>query len=75
MSTFNGTVDENCFVHEIKLDSQKQLTGYDKSEVYVGDKVRMIHNGKEYLYAAHMKGFATTADSCYIPAEKFSERN
>ena len=76
MSTFNGIVDEDGFVHEIKFGSERQLTGYDKHgrEVYVGDKVRMIHNGKEYVYTAHMKGFATTADGCYIPSEKFSER-
>lgn len=76
MSTFNGIVDEDGFVHEIKFGSERQLVGYDKHEreVYEGDKVRMIHNGKEYVYTAHLKGFATTADGCYTPAEKFSER-
>ena len=67
----------------IKPDSVAQLLGYDANgeEVYEGDilefdfedlqkRGKMIH----YEYKAHMKGFATTADGCYIPREKFSER-
>ena len=64
-------------------DSFQQLVGYDKNgaEVYEGDILEFdfedLQNRGEFLhyeYKAHMKGFATTADGCYIPREKFSER-
>ena len=70
----------------VEPTSVAQLLGYDANgaevdEVYEGDilefdfedlqnRGKMIH----YEYVAHMKGFATTADGCYIPREKFSER-
>ena len=67
----------------VEPSSVAQLVGYDKNgdEVYEGDilefdfedlqnRGEMIH----YEYVAHMKGFATTADGCYIPCEMFSQR-
>ena len=66
----------------VEPSSVAQLLGYDKNgdEVYEGDilefdfedlqkRGEMMH----YEYVAHMKGFATTADGCYIPREKFKE--
>ncbi|MBR1806466.1 MAG: hypothetical protein IJ774_08795 [Selenomonadaceae bacterium] len=39
MSSFNGIIDDNDFVHEINDDTVAQLVGYDKDgrEVYEGD--------------------------------------
>lgn len=38
MSSFNGIIDDNDFVHEINDDTVAQLVGYDKDgrEVYEG---------------------------------------
>ena len=67
----------------VEPTSVAQLLGYDANgaEVYEGDILEFdfedLQNRGEFLhyeYKAHMKGFATTADGCYIPREKFKER-
>ena len=70
-------------IYLVNSGSVAQLLGYDKNgeEVYEGDILEFdfedLQNRGEFLhyeYVAHMKGFATTADGCYIPREKFKER-
>lgn len=41
MSSFNGIIDDDDFVHEIKNDTVAQLVGCDRNgnEVYEGDTV------------------------------------
>lgn len=67
----------------VEPSSVAQLLGYDKNgdEVYEGDILTMDYPDPQksgammhYEYEAHMKGFATRADGCYIPREKFKER-
>ena len=66
----------------VEPTSVAQLLGYDANgaEVYEGDILTMDYPDPQksgammhYEYVAHMKGFATTADGCYIPCEKFKE--
>jgi len=67
----------------VEPGSVAQLVGYDKNgdEVYEGDVLEFDTPDLQdhtkvwhYEYKAHMKGFATTADGCYIPSEKFVEK-
>lgn len=57
MSTFNGIVDKDGYVHEIKRDSERQLAGYDAdgNELYEYDTV-VDQNGDEYT--VYLKGIA-----------------
>ena len=73
----------NAIPNADKKVEVSQLVGYDKNgdEVYEGDVVFFDMEDPEdhtktlhYEYTAHMKGFATAANGCYIPQEKFSER-
>lgn len=72
--------DGTCIFDEVwyRVDPKTvaQLVGYDKNgkEVYVGDTVRMVYNGLTYDYKAHLSGFATTEDGCWIPTANFNER-
>ena len=69
-------------VHLIISHSVAQLVGYDKNgaEVYEGDILEFDFEDPQksgammhYEYVAHLKGFATRSDGCYIPCEKFKE--
>lgn len=61
MSTFNGIVDKDGFVREIKFGSERQLVGYDKdgNEVYEGDK---LTNADGKIYIAHWEPAYRSAD-------------
>ena len=67
----------------VEPGSVSQLVGYDKNgdEVYEGDVIffdiedpqdhtKTLH----YEYTAHMKGFATAKNGCYISCEMFKEK-
>lgn len=67
----------------VEPESVAQLVGYDKNgdEVYEGDVVEFdIEDPQDhtktlhYEYTAHMKGFATAANGCYISCEMFKEK-
>ena len=69
--------------HTVEPGSVAQLVGYDKNgdEVYEGDVVEFdIEDPQDhtktlhYEYTAHLKGFATAANGCYISSEMFKEK-
>lgn len=54
----------------IQPDSVAQLVGYDKNgeEIYTGDTVAIEYKDEGFYkqYKAHLEGFATAADGCYL---------
>mgnify|MGYP000382055314 CR=1 FL=1 len=73
---------QNCGYYYVKSETVAQLVGFDKDgrEVYEGDIVRSTFESAEagrgmltYDYKAHLSGYGTTKDGCWIPAEKFKE--
>ncbi|MBR0060981.1 MAG: hypothetical protein IJP68_05820 [Selenomonadaceae bacterium] len=80
--TGNGIIVNNLPIF-VEPESVAQLVGYDKNgeEVYEGDVVFFDMEDLEdhtktlhYEYTAHMKGFATAKNGCYISCEMFKEK-
>lgn len=71
-----GSYSEYIGLHNIAPESVVQFVGYDKHgrEVYEGDILQMDWNGKHYEYKAHLSGYATTDDGCYITAKQFGAK-
>lgn len=57
-------------------DDAAQLVDRDDNgrEVYEGDILCMDYNGVHYEYTAHLSGYATTDNGCYITAKQFASK-
>lgn len=61
-------------IYEVEPESVAQLIGIDADgkEIYEGDYVEVVHDGKQYVYQAHLEGFATGNDGIYLTPKQLS---
>lgn len=61
-------------IYEVAPESVAQLIGIDADgkEIYEGDYVEVVHDGKQYVYQAHLEGFATGSDGTYLTPAQLS---
>ena len=59
---------------QVTPESVVQLVGIDADgkEIYEGDYVEIVHDGKQYVYQAHLEGFATGNDGIYLTSKQLS---
>jgi len=64
---FDGVMPLQCtdIVQLIGIDA-------DGKEIYEGDYVEVVHDGKQYVYQAHLEGFATGKDGIYLTSKQLS---
>lgn len=62
-------------IHTVDTESVAQLIGIDADgkEIYEGDYVEVVHDGKQYVYQAHLEGFATGNDGTYLTPKQLSK--
>lgn len=62
--------------YPVEPESIAQLVDRDDNgrEVYEGDILYMNWNGEHYEYTAHLSGYATTDNGCYITAKQFASK-
>ena len=62
-------------IHTVDTESVAQLIGIDADgkEIYEGDYVEVVHDGKQYVYQAHLEGFATGNDGTYLTSKQLSK--
>ena len=65
--------DEGIFTVDATTITQLIGRDADGKEIYEGDYVELVIDGKQYVYRAHFEGFAIADDGRFINAKKLSE--